>query len=513
MGPVMVHSRGLACALVALLPLCAKNATAQDVADAGLAAHRTVSIQPRISVKETFTDNVRLASTGAQSDAITEIAPGISASVQTSNLKAFLDYTASEVLYANSAASQRVLNTLNTFGTLEAVQNWAYLDFSGSIGQQAVSAFGTQSSANTSINANQTEVSTYRVSPRVQGHIGEAVNYVSHYSQTATYSSASAAGSQVSTSDAELKFSSAHDHVGLGWWVGANGEVANYATTRSTRSTRVSVGLPYTFSPQFAAALIAGSEVNNFRNDEDERFTSSGYSFDWLPSELSKLSVRQERHSFGDTHSVTFDSRSALTAWKFSDVKEVGTATGRTVVAGSGNVYDLLYSQFAGIQPDPLARAQLVSSYLQANGISPSTNVTNGYLSFTQALQRRQELSFALLGKRDTITVVAMQSESTNLEASAQGGDLANGVLLKQHGINVSYAHRLTPDMSMGLAVSQSVSGSSAGQDSTMDAYKAYLTRRLSGNSIFTLEARRVISVGLTPYTETALTCSVNIPI
>jgi uncharacterized protein (PEP-CTERM system associated) len=514
----MARSQGLTLALATLLPWCAAGVLAQELtqeADVAPAARRTISVQPRVAIKQTYTSNVRLVDVGAQSDSITELSPGIMASVEASNLKAFFDYTASEVLYANSPASQRVLNSLNTFGTLEAVSNWAYLDFTGSIGQQAISAFGTQSDASVVINANQTEVATYWLSPHVRGHFGDAANYEARLSQSVTHSATAGAGSNASTTDASARLSSTLGQVGLGWSVDASSQIARYAEARSTHASRINLGLPYAFTPQFSASVIGGTETNNLRSEVDESFATSGVGLTWSPSELTRLSALQERRSFGDAHTFTWESRTARTAWKFSDTKDTSAASGQAVGAGTGNVYALLYDQFASLQPDPLARAQLVSSYLQANGINPNATVTNGYLTSSQALQRKQELSFALLGIRDTITVIAMQSETTNLELSAQGGgDLANGAVLQQRGLNVSYAHRLTPDTSLGLALSQQVSTSSSlAQDARMDSVKTYLTRRLSGNALLTLELRHVVSSSVLSYTETAVSCSLNVPI
>ena len=104
-------------------------------------------IKPRIALTETWTDNVAVGGgqNSKESGFITQVAPGIRIDAKTARLKAYLDYALTGSFYSTSSASNRTQNSLNTFGTLEAISNWMYLDFSGQIAQQAISAFGAQS--------------------------------------------------------------------------------------------------------------------------------------------------------------------------------------------------------------------------------------------------------------------------------------------------------------------------------------------------------------------------------
>jgi uncharacterized protein (PEP-CTERM system associated) len=512
--------RGASLALAAIVPWGAVHSQsdplqAADTASTTSAPHRTVTVHPRISVQETFTNNVRLVDSGAQSENITEIAPGISVNVDAANLRAVFEYSATQVLYANNTSSNQVQNTLNTTGTLEAINNWAFIDFAGSIGQQSISAFGTQSSGDTLINANQSEVSNYRISPYIRGRLSDAANYEARLSRTITQAALPTGKATDDSTDAYAKLRSPTERVGLGWSVETREQTANFSVARSTQSNRINFGLPYTFTPQVSLAAYAGSETNNFASPAKETYSTSGVGMVWSPGPLTKLDALFENRSFGDAHALTFEHRTPRTAWKLSDVKDVSVNPGVAIGVGNGNVYDLLYSQFASVQPDPLARAQLVNNYLQSQGISPNAAVTNGYLASSLALQKRQEFAVALLGIRDTITVIAMQSNARNIDTAAQGaGDLANGATVQQHGVNVNYAHRLTPEASVGLGVSQQVSANgsaSATQDTRTDSLKTYFTQSLSSKGILTLELRRTMSQGILSYSETAISCSINI--
>jgi uncharacterized protein (PEP-CTERM system associated) len=69
---------------------------------------------------------VRLVSTGRQSDQVTELSPGVRISRDAGRLKGVFDYALSWVEYAQNASLSRSQSALNTFGTLEAVDNWLY---------------------------------------------------------------------------------------------------------------------------------------------------------------------------------------------------------------------------------------------------------------------------------------------------------------------------------------------------------------------------------------------------
>jgi uncharacterized protein (PEP-CTERM system associated) len=57
----------------------------------------------------------------------------------------YLDYALSGLRYSTGNTSNNAQNALNAFGTLEAIDNWLFLDFSGNISQQIINPFGVQS--------------------------------------------------------------------------------------------------------------------------------------------------------------------------------------------------------------------------------------------------------------------------------------------------------------------------------------------------------------------------------
>jgi len=498
--------------VAASLILASSGAYAQ-VSGSDTGPKRTVSIVPRVSVTETATDNVGLSSVGQQADLITEISPGIRINIEGARVKGYFDYALNGIFYAQGAAPSRTQNALNTFGTLEAVDNWAFIDFSGSISQQAVSAFGTPLSSNTtSINTNQTETSNYRISPYVRGRLADLANYEARYSRAVTGSDAAAA-SGVTTVDGIVKISGDSAIRKLGWSADASRQRIDYSAGRLTEADRANLGLSYAITPQFSVSANAGREANNYTSFSKQSFSTNGFGVNWSPSATTRLSASRDRRSFGESHSLSFEHRTARTVWRFTDSKDASATPNQTGIASLGSVRDLLFSQFVSIEPDPVLRARLVDAFLQANGISPNAVAISSFLTSSLSLQRRQDLSFALLGVRDTITFIASRSESSRLDAvSTVVDDFNASSVVRQRGFSVNYAHRLTPDYSLGvLASRQNTSGSSGLQDITLRSLNVSVTGKVGKQAAVSMGLRRVVSSGTRPYKESAVIGSLNV--
>ena len=481
---------------------------------ASTAAWGQVTVTPRVSVTETITNNVSLTSTNPQSEQITEITPGIRINIAGAKLKTYFDLGLSQVIYAQGTSANRteIQNALNTFGTFEAVDNWAFVDFSGTISQQSVSAFGTQSADNTSVNANQAEVSNYRISPYVRGRLGHMADYEARYSRS-TSSSDSAAASDVDTADTFVKLSGNTAFRSLGWSADASRQTVSYSAGRTTEADRANLGLSYTLTPQLNVFASGGRESNNFVALDKESSATNTVGLNWVPSETTKLLLSRSKRPFGDAHNLSFEHRSARTVWRYTDSKDVTATPNQTGLASIGSTYDLLFSQFASIEPDPIARAALVNAYLQAYRINPSATVVSNFLSSALSVQRRQDLSFALLGLRDTITFIATRTESNRLDTvSTALDDLANASQVRQAGLSINYAHRLTPDYSLGVLWSQQKTSSDSNiQDTRQRAVNVSVSGRLGKRASAVVGVRHVVSDGLSSYSETAVTGNLNV--
>lgn len=499
---------------VKAVPLAIGLATASAVAyaqdtGAGAGPIRTLSVVPRISVRETLTSNVGLSSVNPQSDLVTEISPGIRINSVGARLKGYLDYSLDKIVYAQSSNSNQYQRALNTAGTLEAIDNWAFIDFSGSISRQAISPLGVPSISNTSINANQTEVSSYLISPYVRGRLGDLANYEARYSRAITSSNVSPF-SDVNSSTGTAKLNGDTAVRGLGWTADASRQNINYSANPPVEADRFTVGPSYAITPQLRVSANAGRELNNYTTPNKQSYPTSGIGVTWTPSTTTTLSASRQQRSFGETHNASFEHRTGRTIWTFTDTKDILQTPGQVGAAANlGSIYNLLFSQFASIEPNPTARAQLVNAFLQANGLNPNATAVSNFLTPAISLQRQQTLSFALLGVRDTITFIGTRLKSSGLNGpSPATSSLDNSLFFSQSGLSVNYTHRLTPDYSLGvMATQQNTSGvgltnASGGK---LRSINFNVSGRVDRQTTASVGFRRVVYSAAAPYNETAV--------
>lgn len=478
-----------------------------------LGPKRTFEIIPRLALSETWTDNVRAGGVDKQVDQITEISPGIQIRAESARLKGNLDYAATKINYLNNSSSNQLQNALNAFGTMEAVDNFFFIDASGQISQQSISAFGTQTAVNTSINANQTEVSNYSFSPSFRGRITDSANYEARWTRS-ILGSKSDLRSGLGQTDFLLNINGNTAVKGLAWSVGTSRQTVGFSEGRPTEADRTIFGMVYALTPQVNINASRGLDSNNYSSLEKESQASSGIGFNWIQSERTTVSGSMDQRSFGRLHSLNFDHRTGRTAWKITDSKSVTTSPNQIAVGSLGSIYDILYSQFSTIEPNPGARVQLVNSYLQTKNINPNSQVLTPFLISGQTITRRQDAIFALLGARSTVTFLTSQTRSQRLDSLSNAiDDYSSESSIEQRGFSINYSHRLTPEMTFSaLASFQKVIGvdTSAGESTSLVSFN--VTKILASRSNVSAGFRRVNYSGISTFGhEAAVSINLNI--
>ncbi len=491
----------------------AQDGAVDQATTAPSSGRRGVTIVPRVTVTETFTDNATLSNISKQSDLVTEVAPGIRITSDFGRVKGYFDYSFSGRMSAQGGSGTTLQSNLTASGSVVAVENFAFIDVNASIAQQSVSGLGTQSSGSYVSNANQTETSTYRISPYLKGNLGGYADFETRYG-FAFNRSASSAASDVTTQDLLLSLKGQPSASRIGWSLQAAQQAASYSQGRATETDSLSGSLSYALNPQLVVTASAGQEGNNYSSLQKERSWTSGQGIQWTPSPSTSFSANRQTRPFGQSHTINLAYRTARSAWSFTDSQDVTNSPSQSSLGSLGPIYDLYFTQFATVEPDPVKRSVLVNTFLQVNGINPNTVVVSNFLTSAVSLQRRQNLSFALLGVRSSITFTATRTETSRLDTVSNAiDDLSNSTSIRQTGLSVSYAHRLTPDTSMNLTgMNQRSSDSSGLQETVTNSVNLGVSTRLGLKSTAAINARRVVFDSRTsPYIETAITGTVTV--
>ena len=143
-------------AAAAMLLLAALPSRAQE----GGAAARALTVTPTASVRETITDNVLLDDARKRSDSVTELSVGVRLASR-GRVRASLDYQLTGSVHARNSEENSVVNALRAGVNATVIDNFLFLDGDASISQQAVSAFGVQTTNATFDNRNRTEVRSF----------------------------------------------------------------------------------------------------------------------------------------------------------------------------------------------------------------------------------------------------------------------------------------------------------------------------------------------------------------
>lgn len=467
------HSRLLLGKSVAAAILCGASCTyaqesgatdvvGQDTDVTDLPLHG-ITVVPRVSISQTFTDNVNLASTGAQAEQITEVSPGIHIASAAGRLKGHLDYALRAIGYAQKAREDSFQNALDAVGQYEAVEKLLYVDASGSISQQAIRAFGTQAPAGSYSTVNRAEVSNYRLSPYLQGRLGDAASFVVRVTRLVTQSD-SAAAPGTSSLQSSLSVDGSNPNRSLGWLLDVSRTGVDYSAGRYTEADLSDVGLSYAITRQLSLFVKAGIEANNYTSIDKQSYATNDVGLKWTPSERTRVLASQGNRSFGEAHAVSVEYGTAHVTLRLTDMRDVSTT------------------------PAPVASA------------------INGFVLSALALQRRQELSLVLRGARDTLTLVASQSDSSRVDTlSTATDDLARSAV-QQTGSSFRYQHRLTPTFNLGFSAAlQRASGAPGLQDSWLREFNVSISGKVTRKSSVAMGLQHASYTGALPYDESAI--------
>jgi len=474
---------------------------------------RAWSVTPRIGLTGTLTDNINLSSTDKQTGFITQLSPGVRIDAKTTRLKMYFDYSLNGIAYSQGNNSNQVQNALNTFGTLEAIDNWLFLDFSGQIYQQIINPFGVQSPSNAFVNTNTTETSTYRLSPFIRGQLGGSADYFLRYNASVT-NSQNGSLSDVSLSQWLGQVRGNTRFQNLIWTIDGSQQNTDYSRGRNYEDARLRGLLTYQLYPEFRISGSGGYETNNYQSIDNEGQSTYGYGFDWTPTERTQVSGFKEYRFFGNGHNVLLSHRFPLSSIRYTDVRDVALIPNQSSTIGLGTVYDQYFDQFASLIPDVAARAAYVTNLLNQAGIAPNAQAVSDYAAQRPRVQRLQQLSVVLYGSRNSITFLAGRNENEALTVFGQNTAIAGEASrIVQQGYTLSFLHRLTPLTGLNLLGSRfkSKSGLTDTLDTTTTSYQIGVTTRLGAKTGGSLSVRHTnFDSDTNPYNENAIVASLT---
>ena len=471
---------------------------------------------PQISVEETYTDNGELVpSATARNNWITDSVFGMRIEKRGVRSRVYFDYRLHNFSYSRDSQLNNTQRLLNSYVTVEAIDRWLFVDASAKITQQNRSAFRFSAATDASgVNGNRIETTINQVSPHIRGKLADIAAYQLRF-----------VGADIRSNDTVLPdtrhkqwtgfIKSESVGSGVGWSIDGNAISFRNNTVGRAHDERVRGTVSYEFSAQIQISAIGGSEVTNFAGSRNGA-TTSGIGFAWSPDVRTQFAAVKEKRFFGDSHSVSFSHRTALSAWRLTSTRDVSSLSGQLAASGSGSISSLLSDLLVSAIPDRIAREAAVRQKLEASGISGNSALSGGFATGRAFVIRNEEASVALTGVYNTVTLTFSRRDQRGFGPTTVGTDsfsLSNDI--RQEGVNLSWSYRLSPLSSLSLVATSLRSEAlyKIGLDSSQRTVNLLFSTRIGVNTFATLGARRVNfeNSANTGYRENAILGSVSL--
>jgi uncharacterized protein (PEP-CTERM system associated) len=421
-------------------------------------------IVPRLTLIETYTDNVTLAERGHEkSDFITQINPGISLSGTGARLKVNVNYTMQNLFYANESNRNRTVHQLNAKENAELIKNFFFLDSSANISQQNISLLGPLTTNNENITNNRTTIKTYSISPYIRHNFSNFASTQARYTHNAVY--ADTGGLSGSQSDnILLSLTSGSAFRTLGWGLNYNKQKIDRLGTSigglstSVENERYTGNLRYRVSSKFSLTGTSGYQKFTYKSTTGKSagaFWTAG--FVWTPAERTNITANTGKAFFGTTYTLMGSHRTRRSAWSLNYNQNITTTRDQFLIPATTDTANFLDQLWTSNIPDPIMRQQTVDAFIRDNGLSASVFDPINFLTTQFFLQKRLQASVALSGARNTLvlSIFHMLREPQTL------GD-ANDVLLgtnnltlnsntKQIGGNALWSWKVTPRTNVNI--------------------------------------------------------------
>jgi len=474
----------------------------------------SLEVTPTLTVTQTLTDSYRSAGLPAgsprRSEAITTVGPGLRVVSRAGRVQGFFDYGLSGILHARDSRASEFLHRLSANGRVELLPQHLELNANAGISRQPTSAFGMQSVDGSLTQRNQSDLRTLSLQPVLRGVLGGEVAL-----QASLNAGRSDGGVQLGSRHrgGQVSLSPAVGGRVVGWSLNASRQVSDFDGGRETTIDRAIASVIVRPDVDLQLSVRGGIERSDLAAVQSRQYDNFGAGLLWTPSPRTRVEIDADKRQFGEAHQLTLEHRFRRSVLRYTDSKSVNDGTSSNGAGQQVTAYALFFELFASQEPDPVKRDRLVRDFLQRNGISPDTPLGGGgFLTSAVSILRRQELSLALTALRTTYTLSAFQTTSERGDkVSGANDDLALGPV-RQRGLSVMVAHRLTPSSTLNLNLSSQRSRSQAtASRNDLDSISLGWNTRLGPLSNLALTLRHAqYDSDVDPYTENALTAAFN---
>ena len=216
--------------------------------------------QPKLSLTETYYDNIGLASENKNKELVTQVMPGFSFSKKSRRIQLSSDYSFGYIKYLGNEFSDSSYNRASAAMSVEAIRRHFFINADASISQQVVDPSQAYSSDVALVNNNQTEARTFSLQPRLANRFGRYANSDLSYKRTFTNYSSEAVGSS-RMSALQYNLSSGRWFKQLSWYANATHITSNQ---ENAENSSAQLRVDYNLSQHWTLFALGRAQKNNY---------------------------------------------------------------------------------------------------------------------------------------------------------------------------------------------------------------------------------------------------------
>ncbi len=385
---------------------------------------------PQVSVREIYTDNIRLSSQDEEEDFVTDINPGFLYRLRGRRLEVNVDYNLEAILGRKDDPTE-INHQLQADSTAEIISERLFFDVRSTYAQTNASNTGRQATDNISLTGNRIDSFTYSVSPNFRQRFGSYANGLVRYTFSEVLNEGDAVDSRSHLGN--LEFESGSRFTRMPWRLAysrqhiENEDVSNLTSGEDeTELQRVEGLVRYLFTRQYGIFVRGGIDDNDFQSatDNDGPFWEAG--FTWDPSRRTRLEAGYGDAFFGNFVSFSLSHRSRRTIWELRLAEDVSTTGQDQLARGLWSRTD----EFGEPIVDPL------------DGTPVRNPTDTASLTDEVFVKRRFDGSVALKGRRSDLTLQGF-NENREFQRSGQTESV--------YGISVDVSRNLSRKSKVGF--------------------------------------------------------------
>ena len=380
-------------------------------------------ITPRLLVRETYSDNIRLAPSGQeQSDWVTEVIPGFRLGAAGARASVYVDYAFEQRFYANNSDDNGHNHRLVSNGLLDVYDRKLFLQATGVITQQNLSPLGVQSASNVNLSGNRTETRQVTLSPYWVSRLGNIADLQARYTWFRTDQTGDASVLDTESKIINVSLGNLGEPRNFGWSIVYNkqeidstqGEFEHRELESVIASGRLRI------YPTLYVLASIGRDDNTYGTT---RGSTGGdiydIGFEWIPSSRTRVRATIGDRYYGTTYALDAETRTRLTTWTLRYVEQIVGTPGVFSVPTSTSTALVLDRTFQNQIPDPFARQQAVDALIAQGGLPETLSSSVDFLTNQVTLSKLLTGGVGIRGQRSALLLHVFRDDRQNESTGA----------------------------------------------------------------------------------------------